>query len=196
MASKLGSHQISHLVSPSGLAPLAQNRVVVTYAGDWAGDLYYAILDSAGNPVFPLTNLSSDGSSPWDSYADAAKLSNGNILIAWQSSEGFFSRERYAVLNPSYGLQSGPTLLSGSPAVGGDGFPSVAPSGANAVITWKDGGVSDSRHLYYALIDGSGSVTTPPMIFWRSELGVFTSDAGYGNTTYHPWVLYLPLVLR
>jgi hypothetical protein len=84
----------------------------------------------------------------------------------------------------------------------------TADANGNAVITWQDFYYETHNHMYYTLINSSGTVLTPPTIFRSSNANVpyiYTHNEGYGNTTYlndhnFPWELYnhvfLPLVIR
>jgi hypothetical protein len=168
---------------------LSGNRALLAFqrAGNY-GDIYFAILDSGGNGVQGMTNLSSDGTSVWDwGWPDAIELSNGRIVVAWTIG-GTYPRLRFAVLDTSYNRIAGPTTLNNPAAPIGDAYVSVAAdSTGHAILTWMDSDWSYRRNLYYALVDGNGNVLTPPMIFRTSQATspyIFTSYEGYGNTSY------------
>jgi hypothetical protein len=171
---------------------LSGNRALLAFqrAGNY-GDIYFAILDSGGNGVQGMTNLSSDGTSVWDwGWPDAIELSNGRIVVAWTIWDTY-PRLRFAVLDTSYNRIAGPTTLNNPSATTGDGYVSVtADAAGHAILTWMDYDWSYRRNLYYALVDGNGNVLTPPMIFrtagispWGSQY-IETSYEGYGNTSY------------
>ena len=152
------------------LTRLAGSRVLLTFErGNNYGDIYFEVLDSAGNVVKGLTNLSGDGNSVWDWRTPAAaQLSNGNILVAWtvSSSKDYL---RYAVLNAAYAPISGPTALNNQFALTGESYVSVIPDqNGRAALTWTDDDYQSRNSLYYALVDQAGSVLTPPMIFHRT----------------------------
>jgi uncharacterized repeat protein (TIGR01451 family) len=79
-------------------------------------------------------------------------------------------------------------MLSNPAGTSGDDWVSVAPDHAgHAVLTWMDFDYYSRRHLYYALIDGNGTILTQPMIFRTSQASspyIETSYSGYGNTSY------------
>lgn len=66
------------------LTRLSDDRTLLAFqrGGDY-GDIYGAVLDSAGNVVRSLTNLSGDGDGIWDWSPDAAQLPNGRVVLAW-----------------------------------------------------------------------------------------------------------------
>ncbi len=161
------------------LAQLSGNRVLLVWYRRSDGDVYYAVLDSAGNTVKSATNLSTGSSGRWP---DAAQLSNGSIVVAWSGSM------RFAVLDNAYNRIAGPTTLSNPVAVTGDAYVSVAADSAgHAVLTWMDYDGYYRPNLYYALVDSNGNILTDPMIF-RTSQGtppyIETSHTGYGNTSF------------
>ncbi|MFV2044293.1 MAG: hypothetical protein ACC700_13810 [Anaerolineales bacterium] len=168
------------------------------------GDIYYSVVDSSGIILKAMTNLSGDGSLDWDFSPDAVQLPAGNIVVGWHgfSSLSYTPNIRFAILDSSYNMIGGPTTMANSPALGGDGPVSVAAAGNHAVLTWMDEGFQRSNSLYYALVGEDGTVVTPPMIFRSAGPSAFgapyieTSYGGYGNTSYFPWALYLPQIMK
>jgi hypothetical protein len=146
------------------------------------------VLDSAGNVVKGLTNLSNDGNSVWDSGTPtAAQLSNGRIVVAWTAWNNGSYSPRYAVLNATYGPVSGPTMLDNRFATTGNWAISVVPDQyGRAALTWTDNDGNARNALYYALVDQAGTLLTPPMIFHRSPTGRDLQTGWYGQsaTTY------------
>jgi len=134
------------------LARLRGNRVLFVWHRGSDDDIYYAVLNSAGNTVKGATNLSTGtGTGWWNS--DAVQLSNGNIVVAWSGSMHF------AVLDKDYSRIVGPITLDNPAAVTGDAYVSVAADDAgHAILTWMDADWSYRRNLYYALVDSSGDV--------------------------------------
>jgi hypothetical protein len=178
------------------LASIAGNRALLAFEREGTySDIYFGILDSSGNVVQGMTNLSNDGTTVNDwGWPDAIQLSNGRILVAWTMAISGYRSIRFAVLDSSYNTVAGPTQLTHVAATTGNSYVSVtADNASRAVLTWID--YSENRNLYYALVDGNGSVLTQPMIF-RSSSYIVTGSEGYGNTSYSPWRLYLPLILR
>jgi uncharacterized repeat protein (TIGR01451 family) len=168
------------------LTALTGNRALLTWSRGSDGDVYYAVLDSAGNVVKDKTNLSGDGGSMYDYYPDAAQLADGKIVVAWT---GMYSPvTRFAVLDAANNRIVDPTELVNPAAPTGDSYVSVAADSAGrAVLTWMDFDYYSRRNLYYALIDGSGRILTQPMIFRTSQAAgkyTETSYVGYGNTSY------------
>ncbi len=139
-----------------------------------AGELSFARIDGAGNQVTPLTPTGVKNISA----PDAVQLQNGNIVITWTT--GYVG---YLVLNSSLQVVRGASSLPKiSPTY--DYYVSVTRSGDRAVLTWGDDCCDFQPNLYYALLDGSGSVITEPMIFFSdyANYDVNLPSNGQGNT--------------
>jgi len=196
--------------SAPALAPISPARAIVSWFGNGtaADDIFYAVLSSSGALVKSSTRLSEGATaSPTGNY-DAVELSNGRILLAWPAvgcpGESSVARISYAILDSAYNRVAPPACLAGHPtAQSGDAGVSVAADGSgNAILTWTDSDPDARSKLYYALVGSDGTVRTPPMIFHTAGLGpsgayyLTTSFEGYGNTSYTPLRVFLPLVLR
>jgi hypothetical protein len=172
------------------VARLGNNRVLLTYDRSSDGDIYYAVLDSSGGVVQPATNLVGDGTANYDWLSDAVALSDGRIVVAWEGGNYPAYTIRFAVLDAAYNRVAGPTTLDNKPAfLGNYGISLAADTAGHAILTWMDYDRSYCLHLYYALVDGAGSVVTPPMIFrTAADRGTYsyieTSYSGFGNTSY------------
>lgn len=107
--------------------------------------------------------------------------------LSWQK-QGQKRATTVAILDAAYNSVSGPTRLNNPAALTGDLYVSVtADASGRAILTWMDSDYFNRRNLYYALVDSSGNVLTPPMIFRSTQAAnpyLFTSYQGYGNTTY------------
>ncbi len=167
------------------LAALSSNRALLAYSG--SNGVSYAVLNSAGNTVKPETSVGESGYGP-----DAVQLSDGNIVVAWSRWAVNKYVMQFVVLNgTTYNVTAGPITLNNPAALTGDYNVSVAADSAgHAILTWMDYDYAYRRNLYYALVDGNGTVLTPPMIFrtagpsdWGSPY-IMTSYEGYGNTSY------------
>jgi uncharacterized repeat protein (TIGR01451 family) len=167
------------------LTALSGNRALLAFSRSASyQDIYYGVLDSSGNTVMGMTNLSSDGNSQYDYGPDAVQLSDGRVAVAWTGGSYPYYQIRFAILDTAYNRSAGPTTLNNSAAVAGNDYVSVsADASGRAILTWSD--YDTQRNLYYALVDGNGTQITPPMIFHASQadyLGI--SSEGYGNTSY------------
>lgn len=174
------------------LTALQANRVFLSWisksisAND--GDIFYVVLASDGSQLKTVTNLSGDGSViDWWNW-DAVQLSDGNILAVWEAWGCFpgewAARLRYAVLDTSYnrigtakclGLSAVSTTGSTSASVTADAY-------GHGIITWTERDYIGRSNLYYALVNGSGSILTPPMALGTSMGKTATGSAGYGNS--------------
>jgi len=170
------------------LARLSADRALLAFQR-WGNDVYFAVLDSAGNAIQPMTNLSNDGSNQGGWNPAAAQLADGRIVVAWTSgSSSPNDRIRFAVLDAAWNRIAGPTVLDTPAALTGSDYVSVAADASGrAILTWMDSDRNYRANLHYALVDGAGSVLTPPMIFRTSQgasTSIVTSYEGYGNTSY------------
>lgn len=172
--------------SGPNVACLPNNRVLLTYTRQSDGDIYYAVLDSSGGVVHPAMNLVGDGTVSYDQLPDAVALSTGQSIVAWVGGAYPDYDIRFAVLDAAYNRTVGPVALVNPAAPSGEIYVSLAADAAGrAIFTWMDYG---NAYLYYALVDGTGAMVTPPMIF-RAAVSpyIITSYIGYGNTSYS-WV--------
>jgi hypothetical protein len=179
------------------LTSLSGDRVLMTYSiynqTDLTYSIAYAILNNDGSTGKAPTTIS--GSSGW--RMDAEQFSDGNILIAWTNV--VTNKMAYVILDSSGNAMISqpkdlplianrlPDYVSVNISEDGDG-----------VLTWMDAEWKD--YLFYALIDESGQVITPPMI---SQIGfadnplIQTSFTGHGLAIYYVhWRNFLPAVRR
>ncbi|MCP4168958.1 MAG: hypothetical protein GY759_24105 [Chloroflexi bacterium] len=175
------SFQNPSLTNTNGL------HALLTFTRGSDDDIYFAVIHSQGYVVKGMTNLSqNDGSN--DRRSDAVQLSDGRVVVAWSGGNYWQPDMRFAVLDTNYNLVAAPKTLPNPAAVTGDNYVSVtADDSDRAVLTWMDFDHYDRRNLYYALVDGSGSILTPATIFRTSQATdpyIFTSFEGYGNTSY------------
>lgn len=177
------------------LAPLASNRTFLSWATRRNGndDIFFTVLDSNGGLVKAATDLSVDETViDWYNFG-AVQLSGGKILAVWEAwgcfPDEWVPRIRYVLLDSAYNRIGTPTCLESSAAARtGDRRVSVTRGGDHlAVLTWMDSDSNYQRNLYYALVNANGAVATPSTIFQTSAAAspyIFSSYAGYGNTTY------------
>lgn len=180
------------------LTRLDQDRALVTYSGCVPDSetldcsVYYAVLDSSGNQVRSPSKL--ENVNGW--RPTAVQLSTGPAVLAWTNSDSEGGNGFVIIDNISLTVSSGPTNLV-HPANRWTGFVSIArDESGHAVLTWID---EYSGYLYYALVDGSGTVLTPAMVFYPEQnvaTFVTTSLYGQGNTNYVPAAVFIPLVAR
>jgi len=164
------------------LTALSGNRALLAYIGPHG--IFYAVLNSTGNTVKSETSVGEYGYGP-----DAVQLSDGNIVVAWERWAADKDVMQFVVLNgATYNVAAGPITLNNPAAPTGDAYVSVAADSAgHAILTWTDYDWSYRRNLYYALVDGNGTVLTPPMIFRTSQAEspyIMTSYEDYDNTSY------------
>ncbi|MCJ7703049.1 MAG: 6-bladed beta-propeller [Anaerolineales bacterium] len=161
---------------------------------DGNGDILYVVIGSDGSLVKALTDLSEDETvNDWENY-DAVQLSDGKILAAWEAwgcfGDEWKPRIRYALIDTNYNRIGSPACLGRAEAAqtGDNGVSIAADNAGHAAITWMDD-KDQRRNLYYALVDSSGTVVTPPLVFLSAGISNYgdqtieTSVLGQGNTT-------------
>jgi hypothetical protein len=170
---------------------------------DYTYDVYYIVIDSAGNLIKSPTNLSENGALfEWENY-DAVELADGSILAVWQAYSCFPDewgpRIRYAILDSSFNRVGTPHCLEGGGLTGDLNASVTGDDYGHGILTWQG---DEDPHLYYALIDNSGTVLTEPTIFktggippWSTPY-IDTGGDGYGNTSYSLEKIYIPLALK
>jgi hypothetical protein len=178
------------------LAGLSGSRVLLAYAAtDGSGSvtgIEYAVYDSGGAEVKAATVLSG----AVGIGLDAVQLASGNTILAWVESGS--SQLHYSVLNASYNAIGPPVELT-TPAGRNAEYVSVAATDNGfGVLTWMD--ALATQFIYFAQVDGSGSVVTAPMAI-RSTSGtnfiISTSKNGGGNAASQVvFPNYLPLIFH
>lgn len=178
------------------LSGLTNNRALLVYsAHDLASTTYtvtYQILDSAGSSY--LGPVSIAGTSGWN--PDSSQLNNGKIMLAWTDTTSH--QVNFATLNEdTYNIESGPTALV-SPLNRYAANVSVTyDSAGHWILTWLDDTLNN--YLYYALVDSSGTIVTPPMIFHSGQTtasALYLSNTGGGNAPYTAGRVWLPLLFN
>jgi hypothetical protein len=150
-----------------------------------ANDLFFVVLDSNGNTIKSMTNLSNDDSLSTEiGVPDIAQFSNGNIAVAWNT----MNDTRFAVLDAIFNRIADPISLS-HPAMRSFYWPVTylslaADTTGHVALTWGDPDRNNARHLYYALLNDDSSVQIPPMIFLTPDYRIMTGAQGYSSTSY------------
>jgi hypothetical protein len=182
---------------------LADGNVMLTWRGNHGSghEIYYAVVNSAGNVVHPVTRLTDVSNSAYE--PDAVGLQNGNTIVAWRQrgnypTDGY--QIAYAVLDSAYTATipiTMPTIITNTLSNDNYYVSLARDSDDNAVLTWSDDG---KWRIYYALVDNTGTVRTWPMILRTARGGELdVNEFGRGNGSF-PAVqlsrIYLPIVLR
>lgn len=187
------------------IASIGPNSVFISWL-EYYSNIGYTVLSSNGSIVQSATYLTDDSDGFYDrTNYDAVQLSDGRIMAVWGAMDcfpgEFLERVRYAILDTSYNRVGSPTCLPAAPDsyYGDTDVSATMDQHGNAILTWTDDDWDNRFHLFYTLINGSGGVATPAMSFMNGLSTGTTfviSSEGYGNTTYHPYALYLPLITR
>ncbi len=179
-----GSNQWESFDS-SSVAALANNRALITYTRGSDSSIMYAVINSSGGVVKDKTKLAPNA---YGYGSDAAQLSDGSIVIAWNYNRDEILTIRFIGLNSSYNPVTTTIPLDHLAAsAGAENVSVTTDKNGRAVLTWMDSYNGAQKYLYYALVNGSGSVLTSPMVFYtsRSTFPYATvSTNGMGNTTY------------
>ncbi len=159
-------------------------------------EIRYMIFDQNGNVVPDTSGIITNSNGRGQ---DVVQLTNGNILIAWTNIDS--NRIAYALLDNGGSVVKASSDLD-SPDDRQMGLVSVTYDElGHGIFTWSDEEWSD--YLYYALVDGSGDLISPPMRFRKGlnqiDPNIFSSFTGQGNAPIIGdllWPVYLPLLTR
>jgi len=180
---------------------LADGNVLLTWSGyhDSSADIYYAVyyavLDSAGGVVHPVTLLAD---MPYSAHGpDAVGLHNGNTLIAWEQwghyPEGG-SQIVYTVLDDTYTVTAAIQTLTNTLEIRNYDVSVARDGDDNAVLTWRN---DTNYRIYYALVDNTGGVLTWPMVLHTTRSGWLEIGRwGAANGSVPSVRIYLPIVVR
>ena len=134
----------------------------------------------------------STGSTP-----DGVLLAGGKVVFGWNLSGS--DQVQYVFMDSqTLNVTSGPHGLATPKGREASVVSATVDDSGHAIISWGDAEQSD--YLSYALINGEGAVTTPPMIF-ATGLGsdplINTNSYGLGNAPYDgSWQVQLPYLQR
>jgi hypothetical protein len=164
------------------LAQISNNRVLFTWLRETNG-INYAVLSSSAGVIKDKSTLF--GSTEYGRYLDAVQLSDGKVIVAWSKWTSFY-QTRFAIFDSNINLLAGPTTLNNPAAVEGENYVSLAADQAGrAILTTRD---SNRTRLYYALVNSSGNVLTPPMAFYYgagSNPDISINYYGFANTSFN-----------
>jgi hypothetical protein len=185
------------------IVALQDERSVVAYVRLDPGDplnpaddqtqTVYQLVDAAGASVRSETDIAGSHGST----TDGKQLKDGAVFLAWNVPNS--NAVQYALLDGANMDVAIPPVLLDDPKGRTPGVVSVTGDGfGRAVLTWAE--VEQSNYLAYTLIDGSGTIVTPPMIFqYGAGLNptISTNMYGWGNAAFDgAWQTFLPLLRR
>jgi hypothetical protein len=167
------------------LAATGDNRFVLAWsqqtieAAGTVDDIYYAIRDTAGAEVVPVTPLTADAPGYAEAYyyPGVTVVGADRALLTWmQTSDGDIY---YSVRDSAGNLIHGPTTLS--PAVTWGYYPdAVELSNGHSLVAWHSYRGGDAYRINYAILDASYNPIAGPTIL-DNEAAV-TGD-GYVSVT-------------
>jgi hypothetical protein len=173
------------------LAELESSRVLLAYSIYDPVQVVYAILNSSGVTLVEATAIAESNGQ----RIDAVQVTSGPIILAWTNVVE--NKIAYAVLDDDGVLLTSPQMLESPYARQGDYVSVTRDPAGHGILTWIDAEWNDV--MFYALLDGSGNVVTPPIIFLEGQAGnplILSSYAGRGNAPQLSGALYLPMVRR
>ncbi len=187
----------NHYISPA-LVSLSDNRMLVAYSITSGSDVShfvaksaFQVFDSQGGTHHSETLLSNDVNGL---AIDGLRLDGGNVVLAWNDMVN--RQVAFTVLDGlTYAMVHAPETLD-TPKGRTPSEVSVTQGGPNHVlITWYE--VDEQKYFNYLLIDASGTIITPPMLFSQSEGNQFSYTYGFGNAPFGgAWRISLPLIQR
>jgi len=173
--------------SNPNLASLNNGRALLSWYTRGYGyeDIYYAVVNNTGGLVKSATNLTPG--EPTGGYPDAVQLTGDNILVAWPLMDGL----GYALLDNGYS-QLGQVYTMTNPYTTdyNEALSVTTDNAGRGILTWSDFGSSGARgiqrrpFIYYALVNGSGAVLTPPAILSADRDSLDSSLTGFGVAPY------------
>ena len=128
---------------------------------------------------------------------DTVQLSGGNILATWV--DDLTKNPTYCVWNTSGNIVKSPTILDSPDGLSTSQIAVTYDQYGHGILTW---GNQIYSRMYYALVDGSGTLLTPPMI--QRNVAEGSSHIDLGSSTISTafltdaivFPLYLPLVRK
>lgn len=154
--------------------------------------LAYRILQSDGAPVQIETKI--NYSNPHARTKDIVQLSDGKILLGWIDESTHHAH--YALLSRDLSTWVAGSVHELSPdyQLGAINLSVTSDAQDHGIITWAE--ERGNRTLSYALVDSSGELRTPPMVF-MSGVGLDTNAGGQGIAPYVPSSsVFIPLLMR
>ena len=157
-------------------------------------NLYFAILDAAGNLTYGPANITNNnGWGSWDALdvphfytPRIAATGDGRFVLAWlrehQGSGGWVDDIYYSVRDATGGVVRSPTRFTADTAGDGEGYtwPSLASlSGNRALLLWRRW--SDG-YVYYAVLGSSGQVVNPAAPLYPGYGAIDAVQLANGNT--------------
>jgi len=183
------------------IIPLSGNRFLLAYTdvieenGEQAYRIGTLAVDGGGRVIRKAALI--PGATGW--LPDGVQVSSGEIILAWTSQNADRGIEFTALSDTTFAPLAGVKNLTNPDGREAGSVSVTCDENGRAVLTWMDQQLR--RKLYYALIDGSGTVITPPITFYPgfdvAPQSVMTSERGMGNApfTYRTTVL-LPMLQR
>jgi hypothetical protein len=165
------------------IAATDDNRFVLSWAREhresagYVDDIYYAVRDTAGNQVRPITRLTSDTAGDEDRFAGPtlSGLTGQRVLVAYQRG-GNYGDIYFAVLDSSGAVVKAPANLIEDGSDQWDWGPdAVQLSDGKIIIAWS-GGDYPAHKTRFAVLDASYRRVVAP-----TDL---THPAAYGGSGY------------
>ncbi|MGE5223397.1 MAG: hypothetical protein ACM3PY_13245, partial [Omnitrophica WOR_2 bacterium] len=154
--------------------------------------VFYVPLDSNGASIKPAAAPA--GAQGW--LPTGLQFAKGSILLSWTQTTR--NQIAFAVIDSSsFAVIHGPTELTTPDGRSGDSVSVVKNKNGVAVLSWID--VELNHQLYYALVDPSGAIVTPPVIFFQVESpsAITVNDGGYALAPYDGnQLIGIPYVIR
>lgn len=176
------------------LTHLENGGVVLSYSVNTgaAQPLAYQIFDTNGGLVQAESRITYPDQRTRGK--DMVQLSGGSVLVSWIDENTH--HVHYSLLSKAGSVWSSGAIFELTPGyqLGAINVSVTSDIYDHGIITWAE--ELGNRTLNYALVNPSGDLLTPPMVFLRGT-GLDTNAAGQGNAPYDGRsFLSLPLLFR
>jgi hypothetical protein len=180
------------------IAATGDNRFVLAWereheesAGD-VEDIYYAVRDTSGRVVRPITRFTFDAPGGYEDYEqpNVAQLSGNRVLLTWTQDTD--DDVYYAVLNSAGTVVVGATNLSTGYSDDVGGGDAAQLSDGTIVVAWTGWYWEDDRsHIHFAVLDsaynrvaGPTMLSNPAAVTGDDYVSVAADDAGHAILTW------------
>lgn len=143
-------------VAASTKDPTNNNVVIAWEEDDGYDQVWFTILDSAGNTLVANTRVTSTSEHSADEI-NAAILPGGNFAIVWEEYDGSDEQVWFTIRDAAGSTVKANTQLTTS-TENSDNPAVAATPGGNIVIVWEEDVTDQEDNVFYTILDSSGNM--------------------------------------